>query len=35
MRTGEGFVMVFSITDKNSFNDIATFYKQILRVKDK
>jgi len=35
MRTGEGFVMVFSITDKNSFSDIATFYKQILRVKDK
>jgi len=35
MRTGEGFLMVFSITDKNSFEEIDGFYKQILRVKDR
>lgn len=35
MRTGEGFLMVFSIMDKNSFEEIDGFYKQILRVKDR
>jgi len=35
MRTGEGFLMVFSVTDKNSFEEIDGFYKQILRVKDR
>jgi GTPase SAR1 family protein len=35
MRTGEGFLLVFSITDRNSFNEILSFHKQILRVKDR
>lgn len=35
MRTGEGFLLVFSITSKQSFEEIMTFQQQILRVKDK
>lgn len=35
MRTGEGFLLVYSITSKSSFEEIATFHQQILRVKDK
>ena len=35
MHTGEGFLLVYSIIDKNSFEEIPKFYKQILRVKDK
>lgn len=35
MRSGEGFLLVYSITSRNSFEEIATFYQQILRVKDK
>ncbi|RIB20014.1 ras-like protein [Gigaspora rosea] len=35
MRTGEGFLLVYSITSRNSFDEISTFYQQILRVKDK
>lgn len=35
MRTGEGFLCVYSITSKNSFEEISTFHQQILRVKDK
>eukprot|EP00049_Salpingoeca_infusionum_P003808 m.71001 g.71001 ORF g.71001 m.71001 type:complete len:195 (+) comp12279_c0_seq1:992-1576(+) len=35
MRTGEGFLLVYSIIDKNSFEEIQTFHSQILRVKDK
>ena len=35
MRTGEGFLLVFSIIDKNSFDEIQSFHGQILRVKDK
>lgn len=35
MRTGEGFLLVYSITSRSSFEEIVTFYKQILRVKDK
>lgn len=34
MRTGEGFLLVYSIVDKNSFDEIKGFYAQILRVKD-
>ena len=34
MRTGEGFLLVYSITSRNSFEEINTFYQQILRVKD-
>jgi len=35
MRTGEGFLLVYSIVSRNSFEEISTFYRQILRVKDK
>ena len=35
MRTGEGFLCVYSITSRNSFEEISTFHQQILRVKDK
>ncbi|KAG8962358.1 Ras GTPase [Tulasnella sp. 425] len=35
MRTGEGFLLVYSITSRNSFEELSTFYQQILRVKDK
>lgn len=34
MRTGEGFLMVFSVNGKNSFEEIDAFHKQITRVKD-
>ena len=34
MRTGEGFLLVYSITSRNSFEEISTFHQQILRVKD-
>ena len=35
MRTGEGFLLVYSITSRQSFEEIMTFEQQILRVKDK
>lgn len=35
MRTGEGFLLVYSITSRNSFEEISTFHQQILRVKDR
>ncbi|CAG8558158.1 13728_t:CDS:2 [Acaulospora morrowiae] len=35
MRNGEGFLLVYSITSRNSFDEISTFHQQILRVKDK
>jgi len=35
MRTGEGFLLVYSITSRSSFEEIVTFQQQILRVKDK
>lgn len=35
MHTGEGFLLVYSIIDRNSFDEIPKFYRQILRVKDK
>lgn len=35
MRTGEGFLLVFSVTDRSSFDEIPRFHTQILRVKDK
>ncbi|VEU24107.1 DEKNAAC105400 [Brettanomyces naardenensis] len=33
MKTGEGFLLVFSLVDRNSFEEISTFYNQIMRVK--
>ncbi|KAH3670768.1 hypothetical protein OGAPHI_001284 [Ogataea philodendri] len=33
MKTGEGFLLVFSLTDRKTFEEISTFYNQIMRVK--
>ena len=35
MRKGDGFLLVFSVTDVQSFNSIVNFHTQILRVKDR
>lgn len=35
MRTGEGFIIVFSITSRASFEEIIQYQQQILRVKDR
>lgn len=35
MRSGEGFLLAFSLTDHASFAEISKFHKQILRVKDR
>lgn len=35
MRSGEGFLLVYSITSRSSFDEIQTFQQQILRVKDR
>lgn len=35
MRSGEGFLLVFSVTEKSSFEEVFKFHKQILRVKDR
>jgi hypothetical protein len=34
-RTGEGFILVYSITSRESFEETNRFYQQILRVKVK
>jgi len=34
MRTGQGFILTFSITSRQSFNEASVFRDQILRVKD-
>jgi GTPase KRas protein len=34
MRPREGFLLVYSITSRDSFEEIDTFHQQILRVKD-
>mmetsp|Transcript_22447 Transcript_22447/g.88861 ORF Transcript_22447/g.88861 Transcript_22447/m.88861 type:complete len:110 (+) Transcript_22447:3-332(+) len=34
MRSGEGFVIVFSLTSQHSFDEIRPFRDQILRAKD-
>jgi len=35
MRSGEGFILVYSLTDRNSFEETTRFREQILRVKEK
>lgn len=35
MRTGEGFMIAYSITNRSSFGEASRFYSQLLRVKDK
>jgi GTPase KRas protein len=34
MQNGEGFLLVYSITSRDSFEEINTFHQQILRVKE-
>ncbi|KAF9474352.1 ras-domain-containing protein [Pholiota conissans] len=34
MLGAEGFLLVYSITDRDSFDELGTFYEEILRVKD-
>jgi GTPase SAR1 family protein len=34
MLNGEGFLLVYSITDRDSFDSISAYHQQILRVKD-
>ncbi|KAI5506211.1 GTPase protein [Trichomonas vaginalis G3] len=33
MRTGEGFILVYSIIDRFSFEDVEKFYKELIRSK--
>ncbi|QDS68998.1 hypothetical protein FKW77_009394 [Venturia effusa] len=33
MRTGEGFILVYSITSRASFDEMKSFHRQILQVK--
>lgn len=35
MRNGEGFLLVYAVTSRQSFEEIVLFQQQILRVKDK
>lgn len=35
MRKGDGFLLVYSVVDKQSFENVKHFYTQILRVKDR
>ncbi len=34
IRTGEGFLLVYSVTSRSSFEEIVQFHRQILRAKD-
>lgn len=34
LRTGDGFLLVFSVCDRASFDEIFKLHKQILRSKD-
>jgi GTPase KRas len=35
MKTGEGFLIVYSVDSQVSFEEAQSFYQQILRVKDR
>ena len=35
LRSGEGFLLVFSLSDRGSFEEVTKFHRQILRVKDR
>ncbi|XP_013391764.1 ras-related protein M-Ras-like isoform X1 [Lingula anatina] len=35
MRKGDGFLLVYSVTDRQSYENIRNFHTQILRVKDR
>eukprot|EP01114_Cavostelium_apophysatum_P004617 TRINITY_DN1493_c0_g1_i1.p1 TRINITY_DN1493_c0_g1~~TRINITY_DN1493_c0_g1_i1.p1 ORF type:complete len:125 (+),score=27.33 TRINITY_DN1493_c0_g1_i1:338-712(+) len=34
IREADGFIIVYSITDRKSFDQVTLFFKKILRVKD-
>jgi len=34
MRQGQGFLLVYSVTDRSSFEEIQSFYNEVYRVKD-
>lgn len=34
MRHGQAFFLIFSITSRSSFDEIPTFYNQVLKTKD-
>ena len=34
IRSGEGFLLVYSVTSRNSFTEVTALQKQICRVKD-
>lgn len=34
IRTGNVFILIYSITDRGSFEDIQFFYESVLRIKD-
>jgi GTPase SAR1 family protein len=34
MKYGDGFLLVYSIESRQSFNELEIFYQQILRMKD-
>jgi Ras-related protein R-Ras2 len=35
MRSGEGFLLVFSLAERTSYEEVFKFHKQVLRVKDR
>ncbi|XP_054774340.1 ras-related protein R-Ras2-like [Lytechinus pictus] len=35
MRTGDGFLLVFALSNRTSFDEIYKYHRQILRVKDR
>ena len=35
MRSGRGFLLVYSVTDEHSFLQAEKLYKQVLRVKER
>jgi GTPase KRas len=34
MQSGEGFLLVYAITSRGSFEEIFDFHRQLLRIKD-
>jgi hypothetical protein len=35
MKSAHGYVLVYSIRDQSTFNDVSDMYDQIIRVKEK
>ena len=34
VKTGHGFILVYSITSRATFDDLHAYYEQIIKVKD-